>query len=64
MYHIVKASRAYEGLPYCGPSSKNIPMEFVSLEVAKKWREDLHTFNPIGWEIYCAETGNKVVEPT
>ncbi len=60
MFHIFKCSRHYQGRPYAGPSSNNIPLEFDTLEEAKKNRDVVAARNPVGWDIFNSETGEKV----
>jgi hypothetical protein len=60
MYHLCKQSRAYEGKPYCGPSSDGIPQEYSLLSIALKAKELLTKRNPVGWNIYDSETGKLV----
>lgn len=68
MYHIFKQTRVYEGEPYCGytsfnhESGKKEKLEFADLEEAKRFiQEYLNIVNPVGWNIWDAETG-KLVE--
>ncbi len=60
VYHLVKRSRVYEGLPYCGPSSNNLPAQADTLEAAQKMQAELTARNPVGWDIYVAEKPEKV----
>lgn len=60
MFHLCKQTRIYTGEPYCGYSSKNIPQEFISLYEAKEAQKELQKINPVGWNIYNAETGELV----
>lgn len=57
MYHLCKQTRAYDGTPYCGYSSNNIPCEFEKLEDAREKVKELNNFNPVGWNIWDSETG-------
>lgn len=59
-YHIIKASRSYDGNPYCGPSSDNLPAEADTLAEAIEWVERLTKRNPAGWVIVEIETGRKL----
>jgi hypothetical protein len=56
MYHIIKQTRLYSGHPYCGYSSNNMPMAFSSLEEARRAVRHLQDVNPVGWNIFEAET--------
>jgi hypothetical protein len=59
-YHIYKATRLYDGHPYCGPSSHGEPMEFESLEHAQNARKRLFTRNPgVDWVIIDTQTGEE-----
>jgi hypothetical protein len=64
-YHVVKATRIYEGSGYSGYSAQQVgapqPVEEDSLEEAKKWLIRLEAFNPVGWNIYDSTTGECVV---
>jgi len=58
-YHLFKASRVYYGRPYCGPASDNIPaVAFSEDEAFKLYQYMLQ--NPVGWNIYEADTGEDV----
>lgn len=59
-YHVIKKSRLYEGRGYCGASSRNIPMEFIELFMAEMAVEKLTERNPVGWDIYNANTGKLI----
>lgn len=52
MYHIIKSTRTYNGIPYCGISSNCIPMEFECLLYAIIEVDILLKRNPVGWSIY------------
>lgn len=60
MYHIFKQTRVYNGEPYSGPSSNNMPMAFFSLESARKAASHLRDVNPVGWNIFESETGRLI----
>jgi hypothetical protein len=53
-YHIIKASRQYQGVPYCGPTSDHRPAVFDSLEDAELAQARFQTINPVGWTIHEA----------
>jgi hypothetical protein len=53
-YHIVKASRQYQGTPYCGPTSDHRPATFDSLEEAEAAQARFQAINPVGWTIHEA----------
>lgn len=56
MYHIVKQTRVYDGDPYCGYSSDNIPMEFNTIEEAVIKAKELQLLNPVGWNVFDSST--------
>lgn len=60
MFHLCKQTRIYQGRPYCGYTSNNVPAEFKSLEVARKMQAMFNARNPVGWNIWDAETGKLV----
>jgi hypothetical protein len=53
-YHISKASRQYQGAPYCGPTSDHRPATFGSLEEAEVAHARFQAINPVGWAIHEA----------
>lgn len=59
-YHLYKASRLYEGRPYCGPSSNSQPAEANSLNAARDLQQQLNKINPVGWRIRDTLTGQDV----
>lgn len=61
MFHLCKATRLYDGRPYCGFTSQYKPAEFATLEEAKQALDIFQAFNPVGWSIWDADTG-KIVE--
>ena len=61
MYHIIKASRRYEGKGYCGASSNNISMEFLFLHDAIYHVGLLLEKNPVGWDIIDSVTKQKII---
>lgn len=60
MYHLCKQTRFYDGEPYCGYSSDNIPCEFEKLDDAQEKVKELNISNPVGWNIWDSETGELV----
>ena len=56
MYHLCKQSRVYDGDPYRGPTSNGMLAEYETLEEAKVAQRDFTESNPVGWNIYNAET--------
>lgn len=59
-YHIYKATRLYEGRPYCGPASDGAPAEADQLSEAVTLRDQLLVRNPVGWRIHDTCTGQDV----
>lgn len=59
-YHLFKQSRVYQGQPYCGPTSNNIPAKFETIEQAEQAQELFTKSNPVGWNIFEAETGKLI----
>lgn len=59
-YHIIKASRAYDGYPYFGPSSDYEDSEADTLAEAIQWVDRLTLRNPVGWVVVEVETGRKL----
>jgi hypothetical protein len=60
MYDLCKASRIYSGHPYKGPSSDGIPQRFDTLAEALNARQRLLDRNPVGWDIYNSESGERI----
>lgn len=60
MFHVFKQHRLYTGFPYCGPTSNFEVAEYDTLEKAKEARDKFQKENPIGWNIFNAETGELV----
>lgn len=57
-YHIVKSSRSYTGLPYCGPAIKSLGMdraEAYGLRRTKVLIKKLNEINPVGWTYFKAK---------
>lgn len=50
----------YTGRPYCGPTSNREPAEYSTLEQAREAKKEFTKGNPVGWDIYDTETGQKV----
>lgn len=63
-YHLIKASRLYFGLPYCGPSSDNLPAEADTIEEAIQLVKKLNKRNPVGWMIVDSYIGEEVQHKT
>lgn len=59
-YHLCKQTRVYDGEPYRGPSSNYIPMSFDLFSEALDARDKLQNRNPVGWNIFNADTGELV----
>ena len=59
-YHLIKSTRVYDGYPYCGISSNNIPAETDTYDDAVKLQKKLLDNNPVGWYIIDSSTGKKV----
>lgn len=55
-YHLFKQSRIYEGRPYCGPTSNNVPASFATFDGAFSAKRIFTEKNPVGWDIYDADT--------
>lgn len=55
-FHIFKATREYAGFPYNGHTSDGMNAECDTIEEARIMRDKLQARNPIGWDIYDAET--------
>ena len=62
MFHIFKATRVYEGRPYCGPVSDGKVCEYTTLEQAIFEAEIMLARNPVGWMVYDAESGECVYD--
>lgn len=56
-YHIIKASRIYEGKPYKGSSSLYKELTYTDLAITRSVVNSLNKINPVGWEIYNNHTG-------
>lgn len=50
-FHLYKASRSYQGRPYTGPSSDNMPAWTETLEEARQLQDRMTQANPVGWII-------------
>lgn len=59
-FHVIKASRNYEGSGYCGDSSKGKIQEFSSIAKAKDAIYVLQLRNNCGWIIIDSKTGLQV----
>lgn len=57
MYHVFKQTQIYEGHAYCGPMTTGTTAEFKTLAEAKEARCAMNEANPVGWNIFDAETG-------
>jgi|688.fasta_scaffold1033207_2 hypothetical protein len=56
-YHLCKQSRMYRGEGYDGPTRKSEePIDIASLEEAKRLQLLYQKRNPVGWNIYDADT--------
>ena len=62
MFHLCKKSRKYQRQPYAGPTAVAalLPNVFETLEQARDAQALFTKLNPVGWDIYDAETGKKV----
>lgn len=60
MFHLFKQTRAYNGEPYCGPTSDYTPASYKTIEAAKIAKLLFQERNPVGWNIFNAETGEIV----
>jgi hypothetical protein len=60
MYHLFKQTHTYTGDPYCGYTSDNLPAERETLEEAIRLAMEFDKINPVGWNIYNANTGDIV----
>ena len=60
MYHLFKQTRIYEGRPYCGSTSDGFPAEWNTLSEARAAQRMFNERNPVGWNIYDADTGELV----
>jgi len=61
-YHVVKKSRMYTGVAYCGPASNYIPAEYDSIGDAFIAAKRMTGINPVGFDVYDAGTAVKVSE--
>ena len=59
-YHVIKASRIWQGHPYSGPSSRGKPAHADTLEGAFAWVSKLTKRNPVGWQIVDSESGEYI----
>jgi hypothetical protein len=59
-YHIYKATRCYEGRPYCGPASQGQPAQANTLSEAVELQAQMLEHNPVGWNIRDTETKKDV----
>jgi len=57
-YHIIKASRSYEGRPYQGPASDYLPAQAETMFGAERVVDHLMKVNPVGWIIIDTKTGD------
>lgn len=60
MYHLIKYSREYNGISYCGPASDNKPTECFTLEQAVEVGKKLLERNNVGWVVYNAVTKQRL----
>lgn len=68
MFHVIKASRAYTGQPYKGPSlsragyvnREQLGAEFQDEQNAITCALELTNSNPVGFEVYNAVTKERV----
>ncbi len=61
MFHLFKQTRVYDGYAYCGVTSYGKPAEYATLEKAQQAVKEFTERNPVGWNIYDADTG-KLIE--
>lgn len=57
MYHLFKQSRTYTGRPYKGPTSDNVEASYNTFEEALLAAQEFTERNPVGWNIFEAESG-------
>lgn len=65
MYLVVKASRGFDGNPYSGPTMTKAgyaSCEFNCIEDARACADAMGYFNPVGFNVYSAETGELVYQ--
>ena len=55
MFHLFKASRVYEGRPYCGPTSNGKPAQYKTRLAAVRAANRFLKKNPVGWSVYYAD---------
>lgn len=61
MFHVVKQSRMYDGKPYCGNTSDSIPASYEKLSDAEAAVKKFTMKNPVGWNVYDADTKQLVL---
>ena len=54
MFHLFKASRVYEGRPYCGPTSNGKPAQYKTRLAAVRAANRFLKKNQVGWSVYYA----------
>ena len=59
-YHVFKASRLYEGVPYCGAASNYESAQFDTQEQAIKTASELSKNNPVGFVVYDSHTLERI----
>lgn len=59
-YHIIKESRLYTRIPYCGATSGGHPAEAETMEAAVNMARDFMKRNPVGWNVYDSDTGELI----
>lgn len=55
-YHVVKSSRLYEGVPYCGVANNYESAQFDTPEQALDKASELSKKNPVGFVVYDSHT--------
>lgn len=55
-FHLCKQTRQYHGYPYQGPTSDGAPAVYETVEGAIAAVELFQTKNPVGWNVFNADT--------
>ena len=60
VFHICKATRAYEGIPYSGSTSGGQPAVFRGYDNACRAAMAFNERNPVGWVVYEASARKRI----
>jgi hypothetical protein len=63
-WHVIKASRSWNGSGYVGPSSNGNVLEFASETEAITAANATQIQNPVGWKVINADTGEVTYDTT